>query len=325
MAHDGSCRDLHAGQGLGARAGFILAPYKAEERSSFIPEERDTLPQVAAFKPMQHSLNKGHTITSREEYHERFTQFITCLNNSDLDKIVLARCEDIPCEHFSPSLAFARACELYPDAFNALFHSPQSGTWICSTPELLIKGSQRDWTSMSLAGTQQRGGKWSDKNIREQECVSEHTRTTLRDLNLPYVEAEPTTLSVGEIEHLCSLFRIDMQAQDLDNFLREFPPTPAVCGYPTQLARNYLKSYPDIDRKYYAGFVGPYHTAGESSIYVTLRCMELAGDGRCCRLYAGGGVLAESDEESEWQETCLKMQAMRRLIEEQLAAPQDRS
>ncbi len=91
-----------------------------------------------------------------------------------------------------------------------------------------------------------------------------------------------------------------------------------MCGYPTDLARYCQESYPDINREYYAGFIGPYHPAKNSALYVTLRCMLMGDDS--CRLYAGGCILAESDEQSEWQETCLKMQAMRTLIEEQQAS-----
>ena len=47
-------------------------------------------------------------------------------------------------------------------------------------------------------------------------------------------------------------------------------------------------------------------------LYVTLRCMQLSET--CCRLYAGGGLLKESSELSEWQETEAKLDTMRLLV-----------
>ena len=53
---------------------------------------------------------------------------------------------------------------------------------------------------------------------------------------------------------------------------------------------------------------------GETHLYVSLRCMQIAED--LCRLYAGGGILRESTEESEWRETKAKLAAMKQLLEE---------
>lgn len=298
------------------KAGFMLAPYMQDGHLFTIPEKLDCLPPASNFKRLKDCVfDEGPVILTREQYAERYNQYIQFLDNSKLEKIVLARCEDIEAPHFSPSRAYTRACELYPNAFNALVHTPD-GTWICSTPELLIKGRGDKWTCMALAGTQAKGGEWSEKNQREQECVSQHTRDVLRCLELHYKESPTTTLNAGEIEHLCTLFHIDMPKDELPLFLGEFPPTPAVCGYPLDVAKLYHEKYPDINRGYYAGYFGPYRPLGETALYVVLRCMQIRGN--TCRLYAGGGMLPESNQEAEWHETCLKMQSMRCLIEEQM-------
>lgn len=293
-------------------AGFLLAAYDNETPLHIIPEERNTLPPCELFAPLPPCSISQQAPLSREAYKQGLKQYRQQLKQSSLQKLVFARCEEIPSQNFSPARAYTRACERYPDAFCALFHSPQSGTWLCSTPELLIKGQGQEWSSMSLAGTQKRNGEWSEKNRREQECVSQHTRNTLQEMGLPYSEEPPCTLVTGTIEHLCTIFHIQMEHCQLASLLRSFPPTPAVCGYPTMQARAYIKQNPDIERRYYAGFIGPYKPMAQTALYVTLRCMQITPTS--CRLYAGGGILPESEEEAEWQETCLKMQAMRRLI-----------
>ena len=52
---------------------------------------------------------------------------------------------------------------------------------------------------------------------------------------------------------------------------------------------------------------------GKTSLYVSLRCMRF--EARDLWLYAGGGLLADSNEEDEWNETEAKMETMRRLFE----------
>ena len=58
--------------------------------------------------------------------------------------------------------------------------------------------------------------------------------------------------------------------------------------------------------------MGPLDIDGQSHLYVSLRCMRLHGDR--CQLFAGGGLLADSEEEMEWKETEAKMMTMKKLI-----------
>ena len=66
------------------------------------------------------------------------------------------------------------------------------------------------------------------------------------------------------------------------------------------------------NRRYYSGYLGPWNINGESSLFVSLRCMEISGN--CCVMHAGGGLLAGSVEDSEWRETVIKMESMRQLV-----------
>ena len=65
-------------------------------------------------------------------------------------------------------------------------------------------------------------------------------------------------------------------------------------------------------RFYYAGFSGPYLLEEQTMLYVSLRCMQL--NANMATLYAGGGIMPESKENEEWEETVRKMATMRQLI-----------
>ena len=73
---------------------------------------------------------------------------------------------------------------------------------------------------------------------------------------------------------------------------------------PKEEASRFIQASEGCRRRYYAGFLGPW-SGSRGALYVNLRCMELAQDS--VALYAGGGLLASSSLEKEWQETCQKM------------------
>lgn len=77
--------------------------------------------------------------------------------------------------------------------------------------------------------------------------------------------------------------------------------------------RAVLRNTEPHARRYYAGFSGPLHLNGECALYVSLRCMEIEADAVHC--YAGGGLLPDSREESEWSETQRKLRTMLDLFE----------
>ena len=79
------------------------------------------------------------------------------------------------------------------------------------------------------------------------------------------------------------------------------------------MARRFILQHEHHSRKYYSGFVGPISPQGKTHLFVSLRCMNILQDG-ICELYAGGGLLKESEMEKEWKETEAKMQTIKRVL-----------
>ena len=293
----------------GMRDGFIVAAYGEEGR--LIADELGEPPEAEIF-PLAEPTDAGEA-TTREAYHAAFERAMRLLRApGGLRKLVLARTADVSCADMSPFRAYTAACAANPSAFTALVQTPEHGTWLCSTPELLLSGSGRQWNTMALAGTRPvQNGPWDAKNREEQELVTRSITETLLRFT-PRVQAlPPYTRNAGRIEHLCTPITFELEAEYIPALLKQLPPTPAVCGYPREQAAAALAAHPDIDRRLYAGYLGPCRN-GAPTLYVTLRCMQFLPDR--CRLYAGGGLLASSDEETEWQETEAKMHAMRSVM-----------
>ncbi len=293
-------------------AGFLLAPYDGSEL--FIRRELVIPPPAEAFAPLPPQ-KPATPATSREKYDRLFALY-TAQMPQPLSKIVLARTEDVAKDdRFSPSAAFEQMSKRSPQHFNVLLHTVEHGTWLCSTPELLLKGNGFSWQTMALAGTRPacdgEDAPWDAKNRREQQLVTDYIIQCLQPLWNGGTLFGPDTLRTGQIEHLCTRFCFRMDAERLGELLSTLPPTPAVCGYPPQAARSWLRRHPDIERGLYAGYLGPV-SEKDVQLFVTLRCMRLYSD--VCRLYAGGGLMPDSDAAAEWQETQAKMSNMRQLL-----------
>ena len=208
------------------------------------------------------------------------------------------------------------ACERYPEAFVALFSAPQCGTWLIATPEVLVDRDGDRWHTMALAGTMPYSDNlpsWSDKNIQEQAYVARYIKECLDHYSDEVTSSGPYTTRAGKLVHLRTDFSFTMRPDaSVGCLLEDLHPTPAVCGLPKQEAHRFILENESLDRSYYSGFSGPLNLDDKTAMFVSLRCMRICDDRY--RLYAGGGILAQSDEEMEWNETAAKMQAMLSLI-----------
>lgn len=116
----------------------------------------------------------------------------------------------------------------------------------------------------------------------------------------------------GALSHLKTDFHFSLNdSQRLGDLLKLLHPTPAVCGLPKEEAYRFILDNEGYDRSYYSGFIGWLRPEGRTDLYVNLRCMNVKEDS--LTLYAGGGLLASSELDDEFQETEKKMQTMQNL------------
>lgn len=290
----------------------ILAPYVETYRIGEWPATTDGCSEM--------SWEKVDGVTEKASYFLAFHRFITPLQQREFHKLVLSRSTtcNLP-DGFSPLSAFIRACNSYPRMMVSLCHTPLTGTWIGSTPEIILSGHERQWSTVALAGTMPMEGdglpdEWSKKNREEQAFVAEYIRRILKKRAGKIDEKGPYTARAGGLVHLKTDFRFNLKdALHLGDLLEELHPTPAVCGLPKQEAYDFILQNEGYDRRYYSGIIGWLDPEGDTHLYVNLRCMELHQHE--ATLYAGGGILPTSTAETEWEETNEKMKTMKRLLE----------
>lgn len=259
------------------------------------------------------------TSSLREAYHDNFCRFHQALERNAFQKLVLARSViEAKDENAGPRSIFLKACEKYPRSYIALFYTEETGMWLIASPEVLLCGNADGYQTMALAGTMRYEGEdmqWSAKNQEEQQLVADYIRTCLQPFAAEITESRPYTARAAHLAHLRTDFTFRLKdTQQLGTFLAALHPTPAVCGMPKDETRQFILHNEQLNRSYYSGFSGLLGDNGTAKLYVTLRCMQISRSA-CC-LYAGGGLLKESIEENEWQETETKLDTMRQLLKQ---------
>lgn len=314
-------QELMACNELSGQQAFVMAPFAVSPSHPLLLIRADEVTSDLTDLDGLSDLVDTHGLTALDkgvhaDYHMNFANFHAQLCNHSFQKLVLSRSIELPrTGDETPLQLFQRACERYPRMMICLVYTPQSGLWLAATPEILLAGKDHQWQTIALAGTMkyEEELRWSDKNIQEQRYVATYITRQLEQFTHDFTEEGPRTARAGHLAHLRSDFLFSLPDESVvGDLLQALHPTPAVCGLPKQEAFRFIQQNEHHDRSYYSGFMGPLFLNGQTNIFVTLRCMQLFRDGY--RLYAGGGLLKDSVEEQEWQETETKLDTIRCLF-----------
>lgn len=196
-----------------------------------------------------------------------------------------------------------------------------------ATPELLVRREAARVESGVLAGSVRRGrdaaedaelGGWllsSAKDLQEHSIAVRSVADVLaRHCDCLEVPARPRLLTLANISHLAT----DISGRLVDEatglaLAGDLHPSAAVCGTPTDVAAHLIRSLEGMERGRYTGPVGWTDAGGDGEWGIALRCAELAGSS--VRLFAGCGIVADSDPDAELAEAQVKLAAMRDALE----------
>jgi isochorismate synthase len=236
-----------------------------------------------------------------------------------LHKVVLARQIDIAADRPIDRLAvLERLRSAYPGC-----HIVSVAGFVAASPALLVSVTGDIVRSHPMAGTAPRGGDpTTDQRLAASLLAStkdrqEHQITIdmVHDTLLPWCsyldyEAEPSVVAVANVQHLATLVegRLSHPAPSVLELVAALHPTPAVAGWPRDEAVDWIAENEGFDRRRYAGTAGWVDAAGNGTWAVSIRCAEI--DGPAARVWAGNGIVADSDPGTELAETRSKLQAL---------------
>ncbi|MFM5241493.1 isochorismate synthase [Aeromonas rivipollensis] len=302
-----------------AEASCLYVPGRYERGERVAPEEQAT--ETNSVIAVQSTPASGEFKASVSAALDAFAQ-------GKLAKVVLSRKLILTLHKpADPERVLARLMAQNPHAFHFSLPLGQGRRLLGASPELLLRVSGGEVFTHPLAGSARRASEpvqdeavardllASRKDQHEHKLVIDEIRRVLtphcRELAIPQ---KPTLMSTDTLWHLGTPIAGQLHGSDASvlSLACQLHPTPALCGYPTDLARQFIREQEPFRRALFSGIVGWCDSQGNGEWAVVIRCGVL--DGHQVELFAGAGIVAGSDPAMEWAETGTKLGTMLKAL-----------
>lgn len=291
---------------------FIISPWLTgfSEAFSIYNEVPGTNPSDISIETSAPAAEPESESTVRQEYIKKLGSLIEKLKvrggKTVISRIICGDAGNIDIGDF-----IRRRFSRYVSTFRFAYFTPETGTWIGTSPEELLSydSSRGRFSITSLAGTRRNGqhGEWDAKNIVEQSLVSRFIGDTLDECGLKHISKVCNDVDFYPVRHLCHRFFGQIESTQIPYLIEKLSPTPALCGYPRENAIEEISEVENFSRRCYGGYIG-FQDSNSLILYVNLRCINMSQERYC--IYAGGGITGASDPVAEWDETASKSETM---------------
>lgn len=316
---------------------YISTNYIAEQENPQVFEQlckkRDELmhtAQVKALKTYSKPQVKSSFEPYKEEYLESIKQVTSLIRQKKADKVVIARSLALQFEEAvsSPNVLSQIILE-QPESY--LFGLEyQDKLFFGASPERLVKVEDSYAYSSCVAGSVKRGKTAEEdeklgqsllndaKNRSEHQYVVDMIGNTFKENCSSYdIPSQPKLLKIRDIQHLFTPVEGQLKNNaTILQLVKTLHPTPALGGVPRNRAMEVIRAYEPMNRGYYAAPIGWLDAEGNGEFAVAIRSALLLQDKAF--LYAGGGIVADSEPQSEYEETLVKFRPMIRALGGQL-------
>ncbi|RLM53658.1 isochorismate synthase [Halobellus sp. Atlit-31R] len=261
--------------------------------------------------------------TARDDWTEGVEAAVSRINSGDLEKVVLAQALDVDLEtELSLPDVLPRLAEKYPDCYHFLIEPEPAdaraqSSFFGAAPERLVSVRGRTVETDALAGTTGRGetpaeDEWlaqelarDEKNAHEHDLVAETIETQLAPFAASVSPGPRRIKRLATVQHLWTPITATLDRDEhVLSLVEALHPTPAVGGLPPEAALDTIRETEPFDRGWYAAPVGWIDAAGYGTFAVALRSAVAQGD--VATLFAGVGIVPDSDPDREWDEVQLK-------------------
>ncbi len=264
---------------------------------------------------------------SSSKYVANVTEAVELIRSGDLRKVVLAR-----------SLVIVSDDAPRPFDIVSLLSSEHQGSYVFgwrrgdaafigASPELLVSLLDGHVRAVPFAGTAPRGRNGAEdaqlaarlldstKDLSEHAIMVDDIVSRLLPFTSGVVASDPSVERFRHVQHLVTHIEgTSLEGTDVFALAEALHPTPAVGGVPREEAMRRIAKLEELDRGWYAGGIGWLTGDGDGEVSVALRCALLQGG--VSRLYAGAGIVADSEPALELEETRWKFRALHRHLGE---------
>ena len=255
------------------------------------------------------------------EWEAMLTSSLDQIHSGQLQKVVLSRVAELVFED-TPNLltSLSYLDQAYPECYRFLFEPVPHHAFLGATPELIVSVKQGELFTMGLAGSIARGStpehdqqladqlSHDPKEGYEHQLVVEQIDARLSEWGLLPQVAPRQIMKLRNIQHLYTPIHASLAGQDILDILESLHPTPALGGQPSPLAMQLIRDLESVTRGWYAAPIGWFDAHGDGQFGVGIR--SAVANNRRVWLYAGGGIVAKSQPQNEWNETALKFKPM---------------
>lgn len=296
-------------------------------------KERDRLihaAQVKEVKLYEKPVLHSYVEKEKEQYLQSINEVTALIKNKQAEKVVIAR----------SLLAYFQQAPTSPQVLShVLYEQPESYLFglernellfFGASPERLVKVENGKAYSSCVAGSIKRG-----KTIEEDEMLGQHLLNDRKNLNEhQYVvdmikdvfekncddytmPKKPRLLKIRDIQHLYTPVEGNLSyGATILQLVKHLHPTPALGGAPKEKALSIIRQHETMNRGFYAAPIGWIDADLNGEFAVAIRSAAIFNDK--AYLYAGGGIVENSDPQSEYEETLVKFRPMLRALGGQL-------
>jgi isochorismate synthase len=258
----------------------------------------------------------------RDTFRRLVGMFAGAVGRGRIDKVVLARRVDLRSPgDLDVANALRRLAASAPESTTYAFRRG-TRTFLGATPERLVRTEGRRFRTVAVAGTIGRGvDAAEDAALARRLLASEKDREehaivvdAIRDLLTPVADTleiapRPGVMTLRFVQHLVTEVEGTVpEGHGLLALGERLHPTPAVGGDPRDVALSMIDEHEGFDRGWYAGPIGWLGADGDGELCVALRCGIV--ERTTATLFAGCGIVADSDPDLEWEESRIKLRAV---------------
>jgi menaquinone-specific isochorismate synthase len=292
-------------------------------------KERDRLihaAQVKELKTYPKPVVKNIKERNKDHYLQSVENVTNLIRKNEADKVVIARSLEL---HFNDLLTA-------PQIISQIIHEqPESYLFgiergellfFGATPERLVKVEKRNAYSACVAGSIKRGKTAEEdqalgdyllndpKNLGEHRYVVDMIEHTFKKNCSDYkVPKHPKLLKIRDIQHLFTPVEGKLlNGATILQLVKHLHPTPALGGVPRNKAMEIIRENEKMNRGMYAAPIGWMDAEGNGEFVVAIRSAALTRDK--AYLYAGGGIVSDSNPQTEYEETLVKFRPMLRAL-----------
>ncbi len=267
-------------------------------------------------------------LTKKDEYKRNFNAIQSYLKDGDCYQVNYAQAFKAACSGPSAE-AMQRLLEVSEAAYAAWLSIPE-GDVLCLSPELLLKTEGRHILTKPIKGTAPRRQD-PEEDLAQAEALRQSIKNQAENLMIvdllrhdisQHAEIGSVTVeklfaieSLPQVHHMVSSItaRLKEGSTTLD-LIRDCFPGGSITGAPKKRAMEIIEELEPTPRSVYCGSIGFINPDGDCQLNIAIRTLLRVGDE--IYAWAGGGIVADSDCEAEYQECFHKMGALMRALEE---------